>query len=155
MTAIVVTPEDVSNVTGATVTAEDIAKAVGFIEAMTGLDLSALPERATARDAHNLTRAVIWQAAHTAAGGDTPRDPTVAAASANGASVSYAAPTGEDTELGLSQLAARYLARLSWRRRTGGIRTVHVTPEALAQAGVQTLVEDEGVPPWVPLGGVA
>ena len=152
MAAIVVTPLDVQNTTGSTVTETDVTKALGLVAAATGLDLAQVPDRATARDLANLRLAVIWQAQYgtTQAGQEDPR---VAAASANGASVSYRADGGtEGSTWGLSEIAALYLARLSWRRASGGITTTHVRPAMLAQGGVQTMVNDEGYPPWVPMG---
>jgi hypothetical protein len=154
VTAIIVTPPDVSSLTGVTVTETQVTLAMGMIAAATGLDLAELPDRATARDAANLRLAVIWQAAYGAGEAGT-RDRSVASASANGASVTYTADSGtEGSSWGLSEIAALYLARLSWRRAAGGIRTVHVVPEALVRAAdAQTMIEDEGYPPWVPLGG--
>lgn len=150
MAAIVVTPADVLNVTGATVTTAQINTAKGTVSAVTGLDLDNVPAKATTRDLFLLTRAVIWQSAYDVSE-DASRDRSVVSASANGASVTYAASSEDATEFGLSPFTSRYLARLSWRRHGGGIRTVHVTPEVLQVARAQDLINDDGYPPWRPL----
>ncbi len=155
MAAITVTPEDVLNVTGSTVTDADVTKALGLIAAATGLDLTDVPDRATARDLANLRLAVIWQAAYgiTEAG---QADPRVTSVSANGASVGYAqGGSDDDSRWGLGTIAALYLARLSWRRKRGGIRTTRLTPERVEVAREQDLVRDEGPPGWVPMRGWA
>lgn len=152
MAVITVTPLDVKSITGSTVTEDSVTKALALVAAATGLDLADVPDRATARDLANLRLAVIWQAAYnvTEAAG---RDSSVVSASANGASVTYRADGGtEGGTWGLSEIAALYLARLSWRRASGGIRTTHVRPAMLTHGGVQTMVNDEGYPPWVPMG---
>lgn len=155
MSAIVVTPMDVLNLTGSTVTEQQVTTAAGLVAAATGLDLAEVPVKATARDLANLRLAVIWQAAYGLTE-DAQRPRNVAAASVNGASVSYTTGgTDQDDALGLGTIASLYLSRLSWRRAQGGIRTTHVTPAVLHQGGVQTLVNDEGVPPWVPMGGAS
>lgn len=153
MAAITVTPEDVQNTTGSTVTEDDVTRALGLIAAATGLDLAEVPEKATARDLANLRLAVIWQAAYKLPEGQS--DPRVTSVSANGASMGFSPGTADGSTWGLSEIASLYLARLSWRRKKGGIRATRLTPERVERAREQDLVRDEGPPGWTPMRGWA
>lgn len=154
MTAITITPQDVLNATGATVTEQQCTTALGLIAAATGLDLADVPDRATTRDLANLRLAAIWQAQY-ATTEASQRNPEVVSASANGASVSYGTAREGEAALGLSEIASLYLSRLSWRRRAGGISTTQVVPDTLTLVRGQDLVHDDGPPAWRPIGGAA
>lgn len=147
MTVIITTPAEVFAMTGDEVTTGDIAKATGIIEAMSGAeltdpDLTTVPH--STRDARLLERAVAWQAAYVAQADNdgAERKPGNLTSASNG-DVSVAYGAGGSGGAILSPLAAKYLARLSWRRS----RSLKVKRQA-APTRVQTLVNDGSDREW-------
>lgn len=146
----IVTPEQVQSVTGISVDAADIARAQSVIEIETGIDLSSSEtaiDRWQTRDQRHLRAAVSWETAYL----DTNPQILVqlgllSSASVNGVSVTYS-PGATSSDAILAPLAQRALARLSQR----GSRSMTLGSSMNRVPRTQTLVEDEGFPPWEPL----
>lgn len=112
-----VTPQQVADVLGISVSAADIAKAQAVIESVTGLDLSPVNVLDSFKhaDANRLSKAVIWQVGYMDTNpGVTSSAGNLASASANGVSVAYAG--GSSASGFICPLSVKCLDRLSWRR---------------------------------------
>lgn len=149
--ANLVTPEQVSDITGASVSATDIAAAQLVIETITGRDLSSEePEkRFRAGDLRRLKTAVIWQVTYLDSNPDVLQAVSnVASVSANGVSVSYVQGGAAGPVEGfLAPLAASALGQMSWNKRYS---TKFARPYG-TKTSVQTLVEDGDDSDWRPL----
>lgn len=147
--ANLVTPAEVESVTGISVSAQDITRAQSVIEVVSGLDLSGTlaTDYPRSADQRFLKQAVVWQTAYL----DTHpellnQESNLSRAYADGVGKDYAANAAATPSL-LAPLASLALGRLSFNRT----RVVSMRSDLENRAQFQTLVSDEGYPPWIPL----
>lgn len=145
-----VTPAEVLDKTGQSVDAAAISSALSVVEVIAGKPIAAAEDRdrLRKRDLRLLHDAVAWQAAHMKTNPEaTLAAGNVAAAAANGVSVTYRDGAADPTLGTLGTLAAMSLKRLSWRRS----RSVPLLPARPVGRPLQTLVDDGLDSDWTPL----
>lgn len=123
-----VTPAEVLDLTGDTVTQQTINLARLVLSTELGFDLSDAETVAKLQvgDIALIRQALIWQAVYQQKNPDLGRDRSIASVSVPGVSVSYRA----DLDFPISPLAARSLLWLSWKSTD----TVTVTPVGMRPA---------------------
>lgn len=137
------TVQDVQQLTGKTVTDEDVQQATGIIEMTSGGRVASMdPTTVTARNLDWLRRAVAYQAAFMVEYPDYFSRMDVSAFTQDGTSATIR-PDG----LVLSPLARRCLKRLSWR----GVRTVTARPGAGTRLPAYTSEAYDDSLAWKPL----
>lgn len=136
------TIEDVSNVTGKTVTEQTRTLAVSAIELNTGLIEAVSRPDMNRSDAYWLRQAVVFQAAWLLAQPDYLERSAVSSVSQDGQSAS----AGNPDWLVLAPLTRKALRRLSWR----GIRSVQTSQAAPRVRNINS-DEYEAALPWRPV----
>lgn len=141
---LIVTPEQVNDLAGITVTEAEVARAQFMVSTPSGVELGNAETFAllSLRDQRHLITAVVWQCVYLRQHPEAfTGERAVVSASANGASVTYRDDDGDND--GLSGLAARELAALSWRASPVQVKTLRAYAP-VARRGTQP-------DPWVTL----
>jgi hypothetical protein len=148
-----ITPDEAFRIAGVTPTSEEIHRATAIIETELGVDLTGYPYQegstfftdVSSNDVRHLMNAIAWQISYMASNPDAfTAQANIASASANGVSVTYNGGDGL-----LAPLAAKCLARLSWRRKT--VKTISPVASRYPWLVSQNLVDDVGYQQWSPL----
>jgi hypothetical protein len=123
--ANMLTPQEVADQSGLSVNAADIALAQAVIQAESGADLGlGASAPYSVEDLGRLRRAVLWQVVYLQAHPEAVNaQPNIAGFSGSGAGINFF----EGQNGTLAPLAAKELARLSWRAGPVSVQTMRPT----------------------------